>query len=392
MTPTEIDAATSAYIDSLGPEALAKAAAYTMGNHWLMLGGLLFSAVVTFLIVRSGMLVRLEGRFGPRSSRGIFLIGAVYTVLSTLFTLPWTLYESWWRETNFGRTSQPLGDYLSQAAIGTGISAIVLSIFFVLVYFLIRRAERTWWIWSGGLVAAFISVLLLLGPVLIEPLFNSYEPVPEGEVRTALEAMAAEADIPADRIFMFDGSRQSNNFTANVSGIGSSARIAISDIAIGGATLDEVKAVTGHEIGHYVLGHIWRIVVTLSGLAIVLFFVSDLIFAPVARFFGASGNIADPSSLPVLIFVLGFFSTLAQPVQNAVVRMGETEADRYSLETVNLPDALASALVKTAEYRDPRPHPLQEALFYTHPSVERRVHMAMEWKAANGQTPPQSGT
>ncbi|MEL7129686.1 MAG: M48 family metalloprotease, partial [Pseudomonadota bacterium] len=155
---------------------------------------------------------------------------------------------------------------------------------------------------------------------------------------------------------------------------------------------DEVKAVTGHEIGHYVLGHIWRIVVTLSGLAIVLFFVSDLIFAPVARFFGASGNIADPSSLPVLIFVLGFFSTLAQPVQNAVVRMGETEADRYSLETVNLPDALASALVKTAEYRDPRPHPLQEALFYTHPSVERRVHMAMEWKAANGQTPPQSGT
>ena len=87
--------------------------------------------------------------------------------------------------------------------------------------------------------------LAFLNPI-IEPLFNDFEPIPEGEVRDAVLALGAEADIPADRIFMYDGSRQSNNFTANVSGIGGSARIAISDVAMGEASLDEVKAVTGH--------------------------------------------------------------------------------------------------------------------------------------------------
>jgi STE24 endopeptidase len=96
--------------------------------------------------------------------------------------------------------------------------------------------------------------MMLLGPSLIQPLFNEYAPVPEGEVKQAIERLAVEANIPTDRIFMYDGSRQSNNFTANVSGIGSSARIAISDIALKEANLDEVKAVTGHEIGHYVSG------------------------------------------------------------------------------------------------------------------------------------------
>ena len=385
MTEADIEAATANYIDSLGADALAKAAAYTSGGHWLILGGLIVSAIVTFLIVRTGILARIETRFGPSSARGIFLIGIVYSLLSTLFGLPWAIYSQWWRETGYDRTSQPLMDYLGQSAISTVITTVMLSIFILLLYLLIRKAGRTWWIWSGGLVAAFVTAILLLGPVLIEPIFNTYEPVPEGEVRIALEEMAAEADIPSDRIFMFDGSRQSNNFTANVSGIGSSARIAISDVAFGEASLDEVKAVTGHEVGHYVLGHIWRILAVLVGTAIVLFFLTNLLFSPVSRLFGASPNIAHPSSLPVLFFIIGALSTLATPAQNAVTRIGENEADQYSLETVNLPDALASALVKTAEYRYPRPSGLQEALFYTHPSVEKRVRRAMKWKAGQEQ-------
>lgn len=387
MTPEDIEAATAAHIDSLGADALDKAAAYTVGGHWMILGGLIVSAIVTLLIVRSGLLTRLETRFGKSSTLGIFLIGMVYTLLSTLFNLPWTLYSEWWRETSYGRTSQPIADYLGQAAIGTGVAMIILPIFVVLMYLLIRKTGRSWWLWSGGLVASFAAALLLLVPIVIEPLFNSYEPVPEGEVRIAIEEMAAKANIPSDRIFMFDGSRQSNNFTANVSGIGSSARIAISDVALGDASLDEVKAVTGHEIGHYVLGHIWRTLGILVGLAIVFFFLANLAFGKVAGAFGASSDIAAPSTLPVLLFILGVCATLATPVQNAMTRISETAADQYSLETVNLPDALSSALVKTAEYRHPRPSALQEAVFYTHPSVERRVRRAMEWKARKAQEP-----
>ncbi len=225
--------------------------------------------------------------------------------------------------------------------------------------------------------------MLLLGPVLIEPLFNSYRPVPQGPVLTALERMADRANIPHDRIFMYNGSRQSNNFTANVSGVLGSARIAISDVALNKASLDEVRAVTGHEIGHYVLGHAWRMVAAFSLLAIGLFFLADRLFPLLSRAFGANVGIDDPVGFPVLMFLMSLCSLIAQPVTNTIIRYDESEADAYSLRTENLPDALASALVKTAEYRYPRPGPVEEFIFYDHPSVERRVRTAMEWKATH---------
>lgn len=381
-------AATAAYIDSLGPEALAKAANYTAGGHWMLLWGLAVSAIVTLIVVRAGWLESVAARF---EKRGWFLrtwlICGAFFLINAVLTLPWSIYQEWYRETSYGRTSQPLSDFLMQDAIGISLSTVFGALFFVGIYALIRRAGKRWWLWSGGLAAVSISALLLLSPIVIEPLFNSYKPVPAGPVRDALLVMAKEANIPADRLFVYDGSRQSNNFTANVSGVMGSARIAISDVALGKASLDEVRAVTGHEIGHYVLGHVWRTVIIMSLLAIVLFFLADRLFPRLAAMFGSKVGIGDPTGFPVLMFTIGLFGLLATPIFNGLTRMSESEADAYSLRTVNLPDALSGALVKTAEYRNPRPARLQEILFYTHPSVERRVRAAMDWKAAHPPTP-----
>jgi STE24 endopeptidase len=377
-------AATAAYIDSLGPEALARAAAYTTGGHWLLLWNLAVSAIITWLIVRSGVLERLQARF---SRRGVnlrtWLVGATFFALSGMLALPWEIYADWARERSYGRTSQPLLDFVGQGLLSLAIAVVLVGLFFVGVYALIRRTGRLWWLWSGGLTAVSLSFFLLAAPLVIEPLFNDYKPVPAGEVRDALVGMAQRAGVAEDRLFVYDGSRQSNNFTANVAGLAGSARIAISDVAFKGASLDEVKAVTGHEIGHYVLKHVWRTVLVLSALALVFFFFADRWFPRFARAFGSGATIADPAGLPVLVFMMSLFLLLAQPLVNGVIRQGEIAADQYSLETVNLPDALATALVKTAEYRNPRPGALEEVLFYTHPSVERRVHRAMEWKASH---------
>ena len=154
-------------------------------------------------------------------------------------------------------------------------------------------------------------------------------------------------------------------------------------MALDEASLDEVLAVTGHEIGHYTLGHVWRLLAVAGGLALLAFWLTDRLYPRVARWFGTDAALSDPRGLPVFVFLIGLVFTLAQPVSNAVTRMGEREADAYSLRTANLPDGLASALIKTAEYRYPLAGPLEEALFYTHPSVERRIRSAMEWKAAN---------
>jgi len=378
------DAATARYIDSLGPAALQKAHDYTIGKEWMLLWGLLIAALVTWLIVRSGILDRLEAKiaFGRKNLRA-FTVSLAFLVVSALLTLPWTLYESYFREKAYGRTSQPLGDFLGQLALSGLISAFVTALFMIGVYWLIRRTGKRWWIWSGALTAVVLAFIMLVAPVLIEPLFNRYEPVPPGQVRDAVVSMAERAGIPPDRVFMFNGSRQSNNFTANAGGIGGTARVAISDVAFKNASLDEVRAVTGHEIGHYVLKHTLWGILFFSLLAVLLFWVADRLFPRFARLFGTDAALSDPRGIPVLLFMVSLFGLLASPLLNTFGRMLETQADDYSLRTENRPDALSTALVKTAEYRYPRPGRLEEIIFYDHPSVERRVHRAMEWKAAH---------
>lgn len=382
------NAATARYIDSLGSAALQKAHDYTVGREWILLWGLLVSAIVTWLIVRSGLLDWLEGKIGERvRNLRAFAVSLVFFLVSTLLSLPWTLYSDYFRERSYGRTSQPLGDYLGQSALSAVITALLAAVFMVGVYWLIRRTGKRWWLWSGGLTAVALAVVMLLGPVLIEPLFNKYEPVPPGKVRDAVVEMAQRAGIPPNKVYMFNGSRQSNNFTANAGGVGSTARVAISDVALKNASLDEVRAVTGHEIGHYVLKHTWWGILFFSILAIVLFWLADRLFPRFARWFGTDATLGDPRGVPVLVFMVSFLGLICLPLLNTFSRTLETAADQYSLQTENRPDALSTALVKTAEYRYPRPGPIEEFIFYDHPSVERRVHRAMVWEAAHPEPP-----
>jgi STE24 endopeptidase len=385
-----VDAATARFIDSLGPAALQKAHDYTVGKEWMLLWSLVVAAVVTWLIVRSGLLDHLAIKLQRRAfALRAFVVTAVYFLVSSILTLPWTLYADWWREKSYGRTSQPIGDFLLQGGIALVISAIFGGIFLMLLYMLIRRAGRAWWLWSGALTAVVLAFMMLLSPILIQPLFNTYEPVPPGQVRDAVVEMAGRAGIPPDKIYMYNGSRQSNNFTANAGGVGITARVAISDVALKDASLAEVRAVTGHEIGHYVLKHTWWGILVFSVLAIVLFWLADRLFPWFARAFGTNARIEDPRGVPVLLFIASLFGLLASPLTNTFSRTLESQADLYSLQTENLPDALSSALVKTAEYRYPRPGKLEEIVFYDHPSVEARVHRAMEWKATHPANPGQ---
>jgi STE24 endopeptidase len=369
-------------VDSLGPEALAKAQAYTTGNHWVLFAGFGVSLLVAFIMVRLRLLDRIAARFGNQQGfLATYSVSAAFFLISAVISLPWAMYTDWYRQRAYDLSSQDPFDFLGQLAISEVITALAGGLFLAGVYALIRRTGQRWWLWSGGLAAFATLVMLLAGPSLIEPLFNDYKPVPQGKVRTALEEIADDVGIPHDRIFMYDGSRQSERFTANVSGLGPTARIAISDVALRQASIDEVRAVTGHEAGHYKLGHIWRYVVILPALAMLFFFLLNRLFAPTARLLGSDARLDEARGLPVFAVVGSVLGLLATPLTNSITRIGETEADLYSLQTVNEPDALASALVKTAEYRYPRPSALEEALFYTHPSVEKRVLMGMEWKA-----------
>lgn len=384
-------AATAAYLAQLPPEAHAKAVAYTQGGHWLLLWGALVTILVGLLVLRSGLLVRLRARIEGRKARPWLAAAAVlalYALLETLLTLPWTIYSEWWRETAYGLTSQPLGGYLAELTLNTFIVLIVSVLLFSLLYWLIRRTAERWWLWGGGLVTGFIIVMMVLAPVFVQPLFNTYREAPAGPVRAAIVEMAVAGGVPHDKIYIYDGSKQSNRYTANVSGLFGTAQIAMSDVMFAkGADLAEVKAVVGHEMGHYVHVHSIWMALTFGGLALVSFFLVDRLFAPVVRLTGAKGvtGLSDPAGFPAISIILAVLGLLGAPIIFSVTRAVETDADRYSLQHVNEPDGLARALVKTIEYRAATPSKLEETLFYDHPAVGSRVRMAMDWKAAQAQ-------
>jgi STE24 endopeptidase len=204
-------------------------------------------------------------------------------------------------------------------------------------------------------------------------------------VRDEVTALALKAHVPSDKIYIYNGSRQSNRYTANVSGLFGSARVAMSDVMFQkGADLAEVRGVVGHEMGHYARAHVIWGALWAAIEALLAFGLMQLLFPAVATLLRADATgIADPAGLPVLVIIFATFQLLITPFDNTVTRWQEADADHFSLVVANEPDGLAKALVKTIEYRADSPSAIEEFVFYDHPSVRRRVRTAMDWKAAH---------
>jgi STE24 endopeptidase len=382
-------AATAAYLATLPPTAHAKALAYTQGGHWLLLWGALASVAAAWIVLRTGVLVRLRRRLerrGPRPWLVVALTMLAFLAADFVLELPWSAYAHWWRERRYGLSSQALGGWFGDQLVDLAVSAVMLVVLMEAIYLLIRRAPRTWWLWGTGVTAVFIVTALVLQPIYIEPLFNTYRPAPPGPVRDAVAEIARANGIPQDKIFVFNGSKQSNRYTANAAGLFGTSRIAMSDTMFRqGVDVAEVKAVVGHEVGHFVMQHAIRQALLLSGLALAGFFLVDRLFPLAARLAGADGvtGIADPAGYPVLVMLFAILGLLATPLANTISRQAESEADAFSLQHVNEPDAFARALMKTVAYRAATPSALEEAIFYDHPSVGGRIRKAMDWKAAH---------
>lgn len=389
----DVEAETAQWLATMSPEEMQRAISYTHGSHWLILGSFLVGVAVAWIIVRSGLLTGIRDRLErnrPRPNLTAFVVGIVYTLASTVISLPWAWWSGWRRETEYGLTSQPVTGWLGELAMQSAISTVLTGFVLVALYALIRRAGRSWWLWGGGLTAALMALMLLAAPIFIEPLFNTYTPAPPGPVRDAVVELAHQTGTPSDKIYIYDGSRQSERYTANVSGLFGSARVAMSDTMFQqGADLSEVRAVVGHEMGHYVHMHALWMVGIMAVLAMVAFWAADRLFPVAQRLLGANrvNGISDPAGLPVLGVVIGFLFVLATPLTNTMVRVIESDADQFSLEHANEPDGLARALIKTAEYRAPSPSWLEEFIFYDHPSVSNRIRRAMAWKAEH---PPET--
>ena len=383
----DVEAATRAYTDTLQGAARAKSDAYFEGGYWLLLWGALVGVVSHWIMLRLGWSARWRD-WAERVTKRRWLQPALYALpfvlVGTLIALPWTIYTGYAREKQYDLMNLGFGGWLQEQAIGLGLGLVLTAIMLIILFGVIRAAPRTWWLWGTAAMTALVALMVLIAPVFISPLFNDYKPMEAGPLRDQILGMARAKNVPAEHVYVFDQSKQHKRISANVSGIGPTIRVSLNDNLLGRSTPAEVKAVMGHELGHYVLGHVYRIFVVVAlivgGGFLLLWWLTPRILARYGAKWGVR-DVADPAVLPLFAIVLSVFSLAMTPVTNWLIRSNESQADAFGLDSAREPDGFASIAMKLSEYRKIEPGAFEEAIFFDHPSGRTRVRMAMEWKA-----------
>jgi STE24 endopeptidase len=396
--PAQFDpeAATRAYLGALQGPARARSDSYFEGGYWIPLWATLVSVGAAWAMLHFGWSAAWRG-WAERLTNRRWLQPALYAVpfvlASAVIGLPWALYAEYYREKQYGLMNLSLGGWLGERAIVLGISVLMTALLLGIVFAVIRRAPRTWWLWGTAALSLLTAFAVLIAPVFISPLFNKYTAMEAGPLRDQILGMARANHVPADNVYVFDASKQTKRISANVSGLGPTIRISLNDNLLERTSPAEVKAVMGHELGHYVLGHVWRLILEFSlvylvGLLLLWWLTPRLL----ARFGGRWGvrDTADPAVAPVFTAIFSIYLLAMTPVLNTIVRSGESEADAFGLDAAREPDGFAATAMKLSEYRKIEPTPLEEALFFDHPSGRTRVRMAMDWKARHlAELPPE---
>ena len=388
----DIKAAVDAYLAKMPPDERARSDAYFEGGYWLTLWDFLVSAFVMWLLLHFGWSATMC-HFAERITRFRPLQTVLYwiqfIVITSVLTFPLGLYEGYFREHKYGLLNQTFGPWMRDQAMMLLVSMILGAILMVPLFGLVRKLGPTWWVWGAVLMIVFTAFVSLIAPVYIFPLFNKYTILQDPRIKDPILSMARANGIPATNVYEFDASRQSNRVSANVSGFANTLRISLNDNLLNRCTLPEIETTMGHEMGHYVLNHAYKGIVMIGVVIVIGFaFVNWAINAALERW-GQRWeihDITDVAVLPLAVIVFSFYFLLMTPVTNTITRSMEFEADMYGLNAARQPDGEANVDLLLGEYRKMDPGPVEEFIFYDHPSGRTRITAAMAWKAEHPET------
>jgi STE24 endopeptidase len=381
-------AATRAWLDTVPADKRARSDAYFEGGYWLILWNTLMAVAISLILLATRISARLRD-FAEGTTRSrplqVMLYALPFIVISALLGFPLQVYQNYSREHAYGLATQTFGPWLSEQLIALVVQLIGVTLLLIVLYAIFKRAPRSWWLWGTAVAILFNMLTMLVAPVFIEPLFNKYTPLTDAAISEPILALARANEIPVKQVFEVDASRQSNRVSANVAGFLGTTRIALNDNLLKQCTLPEIREVMAHEMGHYVLNHGAKLVLYFGVFFLIAFATARATFDAAVRRWGERWGvrgIADPAGLPLLtmIFTVVFF--VLTPFTNTAVRVTEREADAFGINTSREADGMAKVALKLGSYRKLDPTPLEEFIFFDHPSGRARIRMAMDWKAA----------
>jgi STE24 endopeptidase len=380
--------ATDAYLATVPPDKRARSDAYFEGGYWLQLWNFLYGTIILWGLLAFGWSAAMRDRaeeWTRKRPLQTLIYWVQFNVVLAVATFPWTVYADFYREHKYGLATQTFWPWMWDQTKGFGLVMVFGGLLIMALYGVLRRVGQSWWLWATGVVVAFNILIAAVAPVFIAPLFNTYTPVNEPAIRDPILRMARSNGIKADALYVVDQSRQTTRISANVSGFLGTERISLNDNLLKRGSIEEIEAVLGHEMGHYVLNHLLKNVLESSLVVAIGFALVGVAFEWFRRRHGEwrIASVGDVAGLPLIALLFGVYSFIATPINNSIVRETEYEADMFGLNAARQPDGFANAALKLGEYRKLAPGRIEEIVFFDHPSGRTRIDSAMRWKAEN---------
>ncbi|MDT9593794.1 M48 family metallopeptidase [Nocardioides zeae] len=367
----------------LTPTEIARGDAYGVYGRALSWTSLAVSVLVALWLGlgRSGaaLVRRLPGPWWVQAVLGVLAV----TVIGRLFTLPFS-YLLWRRRVTEGLSTQDTGAWFSDLWLNVLVSAVTVSLAVLVAVGCARRWRRWWPAIAGGIAAGLVVLGSFVYPLLVEPLFNDFEPLADGELRTAVLALGEEEGVGVDEVLVADASRRTTALNAYVSGFGSTHRVVLYDTAVAGLPQDELLSIVAHELGHaknhdVLVGTGLGAAGAVAGVGLL----GLLVGTPLLRRRSGATGMADPAAVPLVLALVAVGTFLVAPVQNGISRQIERRADVVALETTEDPDAfvLMQRELAVRSVSDPTPSAWGQFWFGSHPTTMERVALGIRYGA-----------
>jgi STE24 endopeptidase len=389
---------------SLPPDKLAKAEALYQTRTVLYLFGMVFGILVLCILLK----LRVAPAFrdlAERASKNNFVQALIFvpllTLLIAIISLPIDIYEQHISRA-YGLSVQGWASWAGDWCKGEAVSLVIFVPVVFGLFRVIRKSPERWWLYFWLLTLPFLVLLIFVTPVILDPLFNKFEPLENKQplLVSEIEKVTHRGglSIPRDRMFEMEASDKVTTYNAYVTGIGATKRVVVWDNTSRDMTIPETLFVFGHEMGHYVLNHVYKGLSFFAAMMLAGFWLGRRIVLATLAKWGEAWHIRginDLAALPVLMLALSLLSLAGEPIGNAFSRHIEHEADIYGLEVThglfpNNREVAASAFQKLGEksYDYPTPNPLLVFWSYSHPSIPDRIQFALHYDPWNSPAGP----
>jgi STE24 endopeptidase len=364
------------------PEPSEKAMAYYRSGNWLWLVTTLWGLVIAWAWIATGWSARLRSFASRLGKDRWYPTVALYFVLFSLagyvIDLPLAYYSEYVRPHAYELSNQTFGKWFGDGLKGLAVGLVMAVLFAWVPFWFLRKSPRRWWLWTAALVLPFTALMVLVQPVWIDPLFNKFGAMKDQTLERDILALAERAGIEGSRVFEVDKSVDTKAVNAYVTGMGDTKRIVLWDTIIAKLSREQLLFVMGHEMGHYVLGHVWRTLVVVPLVVLVgLWLIHRSSGALLARYGERWGftSLSDVAAAPFLGLLFSLFMLVVSPLFLAYSRGLEHEADIFGLELTRDNHAAASAFVVLQQENlgNPRPGWLYKLWRSSHPPLGERI-------------------